>query len=52
MASQEKRITRATSRGATPTMDPTEPTLRSIAQEANDLSRGRPRDMALKLADL
>ncbi|ELR02812.1 hypothetical protein GMDG_08852 [Pseudogymnoascus destructans 20631-21] len=48
MASQEKRITRATSGGATPSTEPTEPAPRPIAQEADS-----PREeMASKLASL
>ncbi|ELR06309.1 hypothetical protein GMDG_07900 [Pseudogymnoascus destructans 20631-21] len=48
MASQEKRITRATSEGATPSTEPTEPAPRPIAQEADS-----PREeMASKLASL
>ena len=49
MASQEKRITRATSGGATPTIDPVEPTQGPTAQGADE---GRGNNMASKLADL
>ncbi|KFY19162.1 hypothetical protein V493_08103, partial [Pseudogymnoascus sp. VKM F-4281 (FW-2241)] len=52
MASQERRITRATSGGATPTVEAVEPDLRPSATEVNNSATGKPQDMASKLADL
>ena len=52
MASQERRITRATSGGATPTVEAVDTDLRPTATEVSNSATGKPRDMASKLADL
>ncbi|OBT62629.1 hypothetical protein VE03_08513 [Pseudogymnoascus sp. 23342-1-I1] len=52
MASQERRITRATSGGATPTVETTEPDLRPTTTEASNSTTDKPKDMASRLADL
>lgn len=52
MASLERWITRATSRGATPATEATEPALRATPVEANHPTTDQGESMASKLADL
>ncbi|ELR09076.1 hypothetical protein GMDG_08671 [Pseudogymnoascus destructans 20631-21] len=52
MASIERRITHATSGGATPATDATEPAPRTTSVEASHSTAGQDESMASKLADL
>ncbi|ELR08121.1 hypothetical protein VC83_08928 [Pseudogymnoascus destructans] len=52
MASMERRITLATSGGATPATDATEPAPRTTPVEASHSTAGQDESMASKLADL